>query len=47
MDKQNKPVPSAPANPKPAPDPVEKYEAKYQQFKAIYPALKPVYAKIV
>ena len=28
MDKQNKPVPSAPANPKPAPDPVEKYEAK-------------------
>ncbi|MCR5339704.1 MAG: xylulokinase [Lachnospiraceae bacterium] len=26
---------------------VEKYEAKYQQFKAIYPALKPVYAKIV
>ncbi|MBR4760855.1 MAG: xylulokinase [Lachnospiraceae bacterium] len=26
---------------------VEKYEAKYQQFKAIYPALKPVYAQIV
>ena len=26
---------------------VEKYEARYQQFKAIYPALKPVYAKIV
>ncbi len=26
---------------------VEKYEARYQQFKAIYPALKPVYAQIV
>ena len=26
---------------------VAKYEEKYQQFKAIYPALKPVYAKIV
>ncbi|MCR5282895.1 MAG: xylulokinase [Lachnospiraceae bacterium] len=26
---------------------VAKYEEKYQQFRAIYPALKPVYAKIV
>ena len=26
---------------------VEKYEARYQQFKAIYPALNPVYATIV
>ncbi|MCR4690680.1 MAG: xylulokinase [Lachnospiraceae bacterium] len=31
----------------PEADLVAKYEAKYQQFKAIYPALKPVYAKIV
>ena len=31
----------------PEPELVAKYEEKYQQFKAIYPALKPVYAKIV
>ena len=31
----------------PEPELVEKYEARYQQFKAIYPALKPVYKVIV
>ncbi len=31
----------------PEPELVAKYEEKYQQFKAIYPALKPIYAQIV
>jgi len=31
----------------PEPELVKKYEEKYQQFKSIYPALKPVFPKIV
>jgi xylulokinase len=30
---------------KPEPELVAKYEARYQQFKKIYPALKPLFAE--
>jgi xylulokinase len=31
----------------PDPELVKKYEERYQQFKSIYPALKPVFPKII